>query len=259
MLLRRLADAIRKQNWFTVVLEVLIIVVGIFIGLQVDGWNEQRKDRILEQRYFERIYDELALDIDVFEIGIKLAESRRTMGELLIEALQDSSVVRANPAAFIIAIEQAGYTFLPAINDSTFEELKFTGDLAIIQDEELRASLTGYYKLIKQYAQWSYLRESFQTGYSDRVLGILTPEQQRETRDMVRRFDEPARDNQPIELGENEALKALERMREKQDFIDQIPRATNNDGPIRNLRLWKNAAEDLRNSVGVELRNVSKN
>ena len=67
MLLRRLADAIRNQDWFAAVLEVLIVVVGIFIGLQGYGWNEQRKDRILEQRYLERIYEELALDIDEFE------------------------------------------------------------------------------------------------------------------------------------------------------------------------------------------------
>ena len=110
MLLRRLADALRNQNWFAAVLEVLIVVVGIFIGLQGYGWNEQRKDRILEQRYLERIYEELALDIDEFEYGIKMAGSRRSIGELLIEALQDSSVVRGNPPAFVVAIEQAGYT-----------------------------------------------------------------------------------------------------------------------------------------------------
>ena len=43
VIIRRLAGALREQNWFTVVLEVMIIVVGIFIGLQVDGWNEERK------------------------------------------------------------------------------------------------------------------------------------------------------------------------------------------------------------------------
>jgi hypothetical protein len=43
MVLRNLADAIREQNWSTVILEVLIVVVGILIGLQVDGWNEGRK------------------------------------------------------------------------------------------------------------------------------------------------------------------------------------------------------------------------
>ena len=38
MILRRLADAIRDQSWFTVALEIMIVVIGIFIGLQVDGW-----------------------------------------------------------------------------------------------------------------------------------------------------------------------------------------------------------------------------
>jgi hypothetical protein len=43
MILRRMADAIRQQNWFTVVIEVFIVVVGIFIGLQVDDWSQSRK------------------------------------------------------------------------------------------------------------------------------------------------------------------------------------------------------------------------
>ncbi len=252
MILQRLADAIRTQNWFTVVLEILIVVVGIFIGLQVDGWNEQRKDRGLEQRYLERIYNELALDIEEFDYGINLAETRRSMGELLLEALEDSGVVRANPLAFLISVEQAGYTFLPAVNDSTYEELKFSGDLAIIRDEQLRASIAAYYRQIEQSAQWGYLREFIQTTYEDRALGILTPAQQRETINMARRIDDPPDPNLPMALGEDEALKALERMRDKQDFIDQITRASNNNTSIGTLGLWRDAAEDLRHRVGVE-------
>lgn len=53
-------------------------------------------------------------------------------------------------------------------------------------------------------------------------------------------------------LGEDEALKALERMRDKQDFIDQITRASNNNTSIGTLGSWKDAAEDLRHRVGVE-------
>ena len=44
MILRRLAEGVRKQDWFTVVVEVLIVVVGIFLGLQVDDWNNARKE-----------------------------------------------------------------------------------------------------------------------------------------------------------------------------------------------------------------------
>ena len=40
MILRKLANAVTDQNWFTVVLEILIVVIGIFIGLQVDDWHQ---------------------------------------------------------------------------------------------------------------------------------------------------------------------------------------------------------------------------
>jgi hypothetical protein len=51
LILHKLAEAIRKQNWFTVVLEVLIVFVGIFFGLQADRWNDVRiaKQRMAQQ------------------------------------------------------------------------------------------------------------------------------------------------------------------------------------------------------------------
>ena len=59
MILRKLADAIREQNWFTVLLEILIVVIGIVIGLQVDDWNEARKNRIDEAKFLSRLHDDI--------------------------------------------------------------------------------------------------------------------------------------------------------------------------------------------------------
>lgn len=42
MILRRITDAFRKQDWFTVFIETLIVVLGVFLGLQVNNWNEAR-------------------------------------------------------------------------------------------------------------------------------------------------------------------------------------------------------------------------
>ena len=42
MILRRLTTAFRKQDWFTVGVETLIVVFGVFIGLQVNNWNAAR-------------------------------------------------------------------------------------------------------------------------------------------------------------------------------------------------------------------------
>ena len=40
MILRRFATAIRKQDWFTVFVEFLLIVVGLVVALQIDNWNQ---------------------------------------------------------------------------------------------------------------------------------------------------------------------------------------------------------------------------
>ena len=243
MILRNLAEALREQNWFTVVLEVLIVVVGIFVGLQVDSWNETRKDRLSEHRYLERIYDELALDIASIELSIKVAKSRRDMGHLLLNALNDSEVVRANPFVFLRAIEQASYTLSPTINNVTFDEIKFAGNLAIIRDEDLRSRLSAYYKLIERYEQWNYVRAHIQNTYTDRQLGILTAAQ----KSRLLPFDATA------QFTVAEAMQALERMRENPDFVVQIPQASGHAFAIETYESWLDAAQVLRDRIGVDL------
>jgi hypothetical protein len=89
----------------------------------------------------------------------------------------DPEVVRADPHEFMRAIQQASYTFSPTINDHTFDEIKFAGNMAIIRDVELRSGLSAYYKLIERYDQWAYIRAHDQNSYTDRQQGILTAAQ----------------------------------------------------------------------------------
>ena len=49
MILRRLTDALRKQDWFTVVIETLIVVLGVFLGIQLGNWNEARAEQRLAE------------------------------------------------------------------------------------------------------------------------------------------------------------------------------------------------------------------
>ncbi len=71
MILRRLATALREQNWFTVALEILIVVVGIFVGLQADQWNQSRKDRLVEQQYITSLKADFQADIRELDEAIR--------------------------------------------------------------------------------------------------------------------------------------------------------------------------------------------
>lgn len=76
MILGKLDDAIRRQDWFMVVLKILIVVIGLFVGLQLDGWNEVRKDRLTEKNYLERLYRDVDRDTELLGRSIEGAERR---------------------------------------------------------------------------------------------------------------------------------------------------------------------------------------
>lgn len=245
MIHKRLAAAIGGHNWFTVAVEILIVVTGIFIGLQVDDWNEARKGRQIEHRYLERIYADVAVDIASMHHGIELAKERGAMGKLLLQALDQPDLVRADPTAFMYAIERANYTYSPSSENDTFEELKYSGELQIIRNAELRAALTGYYKKFEDFQQWSYLRESEQVGYNKEKLGILTAQQIYALNDY----------GDSATFTESEALEALERIRNKPTFVERIPYATHHLWDIRSYELWEEAAQALQLQIGAELGN----
>lgn len=64
MILRRLANAVRAQNWFTVALEIMIVVIGIFIGMQVTEWNQDREARARTQLVIQALREDLRLSPD---------------------------------------------------------------------------------------------------------------------------------------------------------------------------------------------------
>lgn len=59
MILRRLADAFRRQDWFTVSLEIVIVMIGIFLGLQVNAWKQSRIDRADEAVFLQALYQDV--------------------------------------------------------------------------------------------------------------------------------------------------------------------------------------------------------
>jgi hypothetical protein len=64
MILRRVTEHIKAQNWFAVGLDFVIVVVGVFIGIQVSNWNESRVERLEEQAILVRLVEDYRELID---------------------------------------------------------------------------------------------------------------------------------------------------------------------------------------------------
>lgn len=147
MILRKLADALREQNWFTVILEVSIVVIGIFIGLQVDNWNQTRKDRIDERSFIARLHEE----IDGSSEFLQTLGNRQQATSQSIKSALDTVFARANGNALsddeCTAIGRSAFLLTVTVDLPSVQELASSGRISIIQDIEMRLALAKFQQL----------------------------------------------------------------------------------------------------------------
>ena len=141
MFLRRLSEAIAEQNWFVVVIELLVVIVGIFLGLQVDDWKEARNDKTDEQIFLQRLHEDLLL---ADELSARVRERR--LGRL--QSIMDASDVlfsRVDRTDLTeeecTAISSSSFFNINASGLSSYEELAGTGRINIIRAPEIRTAL----------------------------------------------------------------------------------------------------------------------
>ena len=73
MLLRRVAERLRHQEWTAVAIDLAIVVLGVFIGIQVSNWNEARADRAAYEAAVGRLLAEINTNLaslDAFDTGM---------------------------------------------------------------------------------------------------------------------------------------------------------------------------------------------
>jgi len=144
MVLRRLLLHFRSQNWFAVLLEFLVVVVGLFIGLQVDTWWQGREESILETSYLLEIREDFEANKSRLEDSIAYIE--RIIQSMLVlqeqAALQVPSLSAQDLNNEFRAINNMP-TFFPV--NRAYANLTGSGDLRLIGSRRLKNALADYY------------------------------------------------------------------------------------------------------------------
>ncbi|MFN3607812.1 MAG: hypothetical protein ACK4Y9_01990 [Hyphomonas sp.] len=142
MILRRLTQHIRDQNWFAVGLDFLIVVLGVFIGMQVNSWNAEREARAGERRYLERLREDVAVSIKQNEWRIAFMERQNRYSTLALDRLETCEVPEQDRVSFANAFYHAGKSLPPILLRGVINELNATGNFQTIRNEELRDAIT---------------------------------------------------------------------------------------------------------------------
>jgi len=138
MILRRLTKHVRTQNWFAVALDFIIVVVGVFIGIQVSNWNASRVEQSQARDLLNRMVSE-ALEVqndlrDYTDVQNFILERNTT----LALRLQDQPACLAMDDELKIMLWSIGDFPPPRFSLSTAVQALNTGQLMLIRDPAIR-------------------------------------------------------------------------------------------------------------------------
>jgi hypothetical protein len=145
MILRRITSAFRKQDWFTVAVETLIVVLGVFLGIQLGNWNEDRQKHAAAVQYEQRLLEDL--QEDVFNYAFLRDYYRGVLKGA--EQAYDGLTGKADltDTELLVATFRASQYNWAERHRATFDELVASGDLELIDDPAFRARISGYYTM----------------------------------------------------------------------------------------------------------------
>ncbi len=169
MILRRVIKHFREQEWTAIFLDFLIVVVGVFVGLQVQNWNELRLEHRLERQYLERLRDDLTRSKLAAVQSVDTVQKQVDNQGVMIKALQACALNEAARPAFDEGLRTIGQTQPLSLVRGTLDELQSTGRMGLIRNLELRKAIND---LLEGYEGSAKLLEFITARFSPQMVYI---------------------------------------------------------------------------------------
>lgn len=145
MIRRRVIEQLREQQWVAVGIELVIVVLGVFIGLQVSNWNQDRVSARQGSIFTERLKADLRHEDWIYQLMIDY--NRQVLKNAAQSALALEGRTTLPDEALLVSAYRATQYKQPVRRRSTFDELISTGTIGLILDGKLRDTAMRLYNL----------------------------------------------------------------------------------------------------------------
>ncbi|MHB8446611.1 MAG: hypothetical protein ACYC7G_02340 [Rudaea sp.] len=135
-MLRHVIGHLRRQDWTAVVIELIVVVVGVFIGVQASNWNEDRETNQKAVAFTERLRSDLREEAWGYAMQIGYFDQAPTNAKRATDALTGKT--RLTDEALLIAAYRATQFNGNTRRRATYDELTSTGAMGLIRDAALR-------------------------------------------------------------------------------------------------------------------------
>ncbi len=169
MILRRLSQSLKEQNWTAIWIEFVLLVIGVFLGIQVANWNEERAQRMQERNFLIQLRNEIVSNDEVIDYQLRYLDQVVAGGRRALGYLRSGQDCVSGCELLLIDFFHASQMWGTPFARRKYEE---TQRLGFPSDPATRAAVDGFYSYIDG---WDVVTAS-PPPYREHVRGHFTPE-----------------------------------------------------------------------------------
>ena len=132
-----------KINWKYTFGEIIIVIIGISIAFGLNNWASAQKGKSLAKQYLENLKLDIEADAEALLLNIDKIMTSMENNRFITSSLNMEQIGRDSIARVYFQELSKVFDFYP--NQSTFEALKYSGDLNLIQNFKLRNDIVRHY------------------------------------------------------------------------------------------------------------------
>jgi hypothetical protein len=136
MILRRLSQSLKEQNWTAIWIEFILLVSGVFLGMQVSNWNAEREIERKAAIFTERLRTDLRYELWAEKLLIEYYKDVQDNAVLALGELTGEKPM--TDEQFLISAYRSSQYRWNVQQRATYDELVSTGSISLIADQKLR-------------------------------------------------------------------------------------------------------------------------
>lgn len=124
--------------------EILLVMIGILLALQVNTWNERRTNHGLEKEFIQRLLVDIKADRASNLFTKNLMETGKKNAQKIVELWEEGRISDVDPGKLTVTVLTAAEFQFPEHNTSTYDELIASGRIGLLQNPILRTAIMRY-------------------------------------------------------------------------------------------------------------------
>lgn len=134
-----------QVNWKRLFLELMVVFLGVSGSFIINNWRDSKKNIELEYRYINSFVQNI--DSNIVFLKENIGVDTLTLSELKnkMNVLEERDV---HPDSLMSIIEIVLSVSKLELQKSTFDDIKYSGNLNIIRDFSIKEKIISYYNLI---------------------------------------------------------------------------------------------------------------